>query len=390
MSGKRAFELEAQHGRQSKAARFNVHVLKKLQAAITEDPEINLVERLPADYTQRLMEMRKPLESSPKKIKYNQPDSVEGDEDIRRSLCPSDPVEIVFPLSDAVEKLIEPVSQTAEVLPVGLSQRLFEVLENSEILWKAPFARQKGVFKCSAEIVVKAVRNMEHYTEYTALQYLDRHKSNIPAPKPLGLVRMSGITLIFMSYMGSAPLGEVWHTLDSCQKTSLSNQLNTILEDLRTLPFTEGSPLGGVAGEGCRDLRRHVRTSKTPITSLEDFETFLFASSHPGGSVFVEFLRRLSPSLTDHTGPRIVFTHGDIRPDNIMVELDENKKYIVSGILDWEYSGFYPDYYESVRCTNCLSPYEEDDWFLYLPECVSPNTYAQWWLFDRVRETRVV
>jgi hypothetical protein len=151
----------------------------------------------------------------------------------------------VFPLSDAVAKLIEPVSQTAEGLRVGLSQRLFEVLKSSEILWKAPFARQKGIFKCSAEIVVKAIRNMEHFTEYTALQYLDRYKSNIPVPKPLGLVRMSGISLIFMSYIGCTPLGAVWHTLDSYRKHSLSSQLNTILADLRTLPFIEGSPLGG-------------------------------------------------------------------------------------------------------------------------------------------------
>jgi hypothetical protein len=282
------------------------------------------------------------------------------------------------------------VSQTAEGLPAGLSQKVFEVLQSSEVLWKAPFARQKGVFKCSADIVVKAIRNMEHYTEYTTLQYLDRHKSNIPAPKPLGLVRMSGISLIFMSYMRSTPLGEVWHTLKSCQKTSLRNQLNTILADLRTLPVTEGAPLGGVAGEGCKDLRRHVRMSNTPIFSLEDFETFLFSSPHAGGSVFVEFLRRLSPSFAQTSGSRIVFTHGDIRPDNIMVELADNNQYMISGILDWEYSGFYPDYYESVRCTNCLSPYEEDDWFLYLPECISPNTYAQWWLLDRVRESRVV
>ncbi|CAG8088628.1 unnamed protein product [Penicillium nalgiovense] len=388
MAGKREFDSEsAQPASKSKAARFNAHILKKLQAAVMKDPEINLAEQFPPEYPQRLMEMRNPIESSPKKTKYNPP---EADEDIRRSLCPSDPVEIVFPLSDAVAKLIEPMSQTAEGSPVGLSQRLFEVLQSSEILWKAPFARQKGVFKCSAEIVVKAVRNMEHFTEYTALQYLDRHKSNIPVPKPLGLVRMSGISLIFMSYMGSTPLGEVWHTLDSCQKNSLSSQLNTILADLRTLPFTEGSPLGGVAGEGCRDLRRHVRMSETPITSLKDFETFLFSSPHPGGKVFVEFLSQLSSSFPDHSGPRIVFTHGDIRPDNIMVELDDNNKYMLSGILDWEYSGFYPDYYESVRCTNCLGPYEEDDWFLYLPECVSPKFYAQWWLLDRVRETRVI
>ncbi|CAG8224377.1 unnamed protein product [Penicillium olsonii] len=374
----------AQHTSESKAARFNARTLKKLQAAITKDPEIDLLEQFPMEYQERLMEMRKSNESFPKNVKHNP-----ADEDIRHSLCPSDPVEIVFPLSDTVAKLIGPTSQPAG-LPAALSQRLFEVLWSSETIWKAPFARQKGVFKCSAEVVVKAIHNMEHYTEYTALQYLDHHKSSIPVPKPLGLVRMSGISLIFMSYMRSTPLGNVWHTLDSGQKTSLSNQLNIILEDLRTLPFTEGSPLGGVAGEGCRDLRRHVRASKTPITSLEDFETFLFSSSHPGGNVFVEFLRQLSPLSIAHSGPRIVFTHGDIRPDNIMVQLADNNKYMISGIIDWEYSGFYPDYYESVRCTNCLSPYGEDDWFLYLPECVSPSIYAQWWLFDRIRELRVV
>ncbi|KAJ5804563.1 uncharacterized protein N7518_000866 [Penicillium psychrosexuale] len=371
MAGKRAFDSEgAQHA--SEAVRFNARTLKKLQAAITKDPEIDLADQFPTRYSERLMEMRTTIESPPKKTRT-------ADEDIRESICPSDPVEIVFPLSDAVAKLLEPISQTAEGLP--LSQRLFEVLKSSEILWKAPFYR-KGVFKCSSEIVVKAIRNMEHNTEYTALQYLNRHKPNILVPKPLGLVRMGRISLIFMTHMGSTTLGEVWHTLESYQKTSISNQLNTILADLRTLPFTEGTPLGGVAGEGCRDLRRHVRVSETPIVSLEDFETFLFSSPHPGGNVFIKFLRQLSPSVTNHSGPRIVFTHGDIRPDNITVKLTDND-YMVSGILDWEYSGFYPDYYESVRCTNCLRPYEEDDWFLYLPDCVSPTIYAQWWLLDR-------
>ncbi|KXG52957.1 uncharacterized protein PGRI_000070 [Penicillium griseofulvum] len=188
MTEKRGFDSEgAQLASKSKAARFNTHVLKKLQAAVTKDPETNLAEQFPAEYPQRLMEMRKPIENPPKKTKYNPQGLSKADEDIRRSLCPSDPVEIIFPLSDRVAKLLESVSLTWEDLPVGLSQRLIEVLQSSEILWKAPFARQKGVFKCSAEIVVKAVRNMEHYTEYTTLQYLDRHKPDIPAPKPLGL-----------------------------------------------------------------------------------------------------------------------------------------------------------------------------------------------------------
>lgn len=42
-------------------------------------------------------------------------------------------------------------------------------------------------------------------------------------------------------------------------------------------------------------------------------------------------------SKSDHA----VFTHGDIERRNIMV--DECR---VIGIIDWEYAGWYPDYWE--------------------------------------------
>ncbi|KAL4810247.1 hypothetical protein BDV18DRAFT_156616 [Aspergillus unguis] len=41
--------------------------------------------------------------------------------------------------------------------------------------------------------------------------------------------------------------------------------------------------------------------------------------------------------------------------------------------IDWEYSGFYPEYYEAAKSTNCLSPFEEDDWYLFLPECLAKD-----------------
>lgn len=173
--------------------------------------------------------------------------------------------------------------------------------------------------------------------------------------------------------------------LDSDQKASVRGQLETILTKLRSLPYVHGRPLGGVAGEGCKDARRHLRRSDKPIKTLSEFEDFMFSSSRPGGLVFVEFLRQLSPCLSS---PNTVFTHGDLRPDNITVEIVDRNRCVVTGLLDWEYSGFYPDYYEAVRCTNCLSSCENNDWFLFLPDCISPKRYTHWWLLDRVRETR--
>lgn len=163
-------------------------------------------------------------------------------EDTRESLNPSDTVHILFSLSQEVLKLVEDLSKTAGPLPNGLSQRLFEVMQASEVLWKAPFAVHKMVLKCTADIVVKAVRDMDDYTEYTTLQYLEQHIPDCPAPRPLGCVRMSGTSLIFLTHKPSTSLGEIWHALDHDQKASFRDQLEAIITKLRSLPYVDGCP----------------------------------------------------------------------------------------------------------------------------------------------------
>lgn len=285
-------------------------------------------------------------------------------------------------------RLLEEVSEIADPLPHGLSQRMLELMQRGVVLWKSPLPNKMMVFKCAADIVVKAIRRVDDDTEYTTLQYLERHKPAIPAPRPLGYVRMSGITLIFQTYKPSTTLAAVWPQLDSGEKASIRDQLNAIMSDLRSIPYPDSSALGGVAGEGCKDIRMHLRQSEKPIRSLAEFEEFLFSSPHPGGQVFVELLRQLYPRQPEEM--KIVFTHGDLRPDNIAVDMDHRNQWVVTGLLDWEYSGFYPEYCETFKCTNCIAPYEEDDWYLFLPDCISPKRYAHWWLLDRVREARVV
>lgn len=126
--------------------------------------------------------------------------------------------------------------------------------------------------------------------------------------------------------------------------------------------------------------------SSTLINEAPSHFSFILTFARPYPLFYLSFLTCIP--LFDREAPdcRLGRWRGKGNP----TQLDDNNKYVLSGILDWEYSGFYPDYYESVRCTNCLGPYEEDDWYLFLPECVSPKFYAQRWLLDRVRETRVV
>lgn len=59
MGQKRHFDdSNVEKSPKSKASRFNAHTVRKLQAAINDDPEVDLVSRMPMDYSSRLIEMR--------------------------------------------------------------------------------------------------------------------------------------------------------------------------------------------------------------------------------------------------------------------------------------------------------------------------------------------
>lgn len=243
------------------------------------------------------------------------------------------------------------------------------------------------VLRASESIAVKVVRDVDNITEYTSIQYLWDQKPSIPAPQPHGLVKISKFYLIFMTFISGLDLEEAWPQLEDYQKQDISAQLDVILSDLRSLPFPRNQPLGGVQGEGCKDARRNIRTSSKPIITPKDFDDFIFSHSSFGSSVYLRFLR--SHFLSDEPVPDCVFTHGDIRPANIKVTQNEDGSWKVVGILDWEYSGFYPAYWESLKITNNLSTIEGSDWYLYLPKCVSPLHNPTRWLLDRIWDQHV-
>lgn len=52
-------------------------------------------------------------------------------------------------------------------------------------------------------------------------------------------------------------------------------------------------------------------------------------------------------------GHKIVFTHADLNPRNIlvdrMVQPDGSRGWKVTGIVDWETSGYYPEYWDYTK-----------------------------------------
>ena len=143
--------------------------------------------------------------------------------------------------------------------------------------------------------------------------------------------------------------------------------------------------MGGVGGEGVKDLHQEDYRSDTAIETVAEFEDFKFSLSKCASESYIKFLKALLPL----TAKRGVFTHGDLRPANIMVQMDECNNCMVKGIVDWEDSGFYPDFHEATKCTNLLDACKNTDWYQYLPKCISPSTFPQWWLVDHLWDINI-
>ena len=188
-----------------------------------------------------------------------------------------------------------------------------------------------------------------------------------------------------MSFIPGVTLDKIWSKLQQEQKITISSQLNGILLKLRKLRVPDGVILGGTCGEGCKDTRRHTRICREPIKTCADFDDFRFSNPIFGSPTYISLLRSMSP----HQNANVVFSHGDIRPENIVVQASEPNECAVTGILDWEKSGFYPEYFECLKATSNMSPVDADDWFMYLPHCASPRTYPQEWALDRIWDSHV-
>ncbi|OIW32048.1 APH-domain-containing protein [Coniochaeta ligniaria NRRL 30616] len=350
--------------RKTPAAQWNTRMLRGLADALEKDPEADITTLLPRHYSQKLRSLQKP--GNPTSA------STFPIADIRSRFCTTDKVTVVFELEPEVTSLL----QNQE----SISESIVDLLAKGEVLHEGLSPASVMVFRVADGIAVKITDEDSVATEHTSLVYLKEHLSDFPAPKPLGAVRFGIFCLLFTTFIPGLDLERAWPRLEASQKSSISTQLDTLFSDLRSLPFPENRPLGGVNGDGCKDARRALRVNAEPILDVGQFDEFIFSRPKRASPLYTGFLRRFIPA----DAMKCVFTHGDVRPANIMVDRDEDGAWKVVGVIDWERSGFYPEYWESVKVNNNLAPMDRFDWYDYLPECISPNRYPIRWLLDRV------
>jgi hypothetical protein len=191
--------------------------------------------------------------------------------------------------------------------------------------------------------------------------------------------------MMFYSAIDGDPLSSVWALLSNTEKLQVQQQLQAIFSALRGIALPSAPATLGFAGK-VKDCRRHIREA-TNLSSEKEFNDFLLVPLLPRiSSQHCELLR--SKMKDDH---RIVFTHGDLHPRNIMVARDtEAETVTITGLLEWELGGWYPEHWEYVKALNTLSTLDGDedtalaDWWMYLPPVIT--SYDAEWALDYVLE----
>ncbi|KAF5694108.1 kinase-like domain-containing protein [Fusarium denticulatum] len=177
--------------------------------------------------------------------------------------------------------------------------------------------------------------------EYNALKVLEE-KTSIPAPRVFDIVSQNNdeddLSYLLMSRVPGTSLAICRDALSDQDYANLSVQLKDCVSQIRNIPKPTNNRMAicNTLGEACRDPRIRDWTPIGPYSDEASFSQNLRFSDEPS--------RR---------GHKIVFTHGDLNPRNIMMERVSNSSGVrgwrLSGIIDWETAGYYPEYWDYTK-----------------------------------------
>lgn len=208
------------------------------------------------------------------------------------------------------------------------------------------------VFKVDETTVVKSGDSVR-FAEAAALK-LVRERTSIPVPEVYNVYKdeASGHVHIIMEFIEGDVLDKVWDQFDRNQKDEVIQQLHGIFVELRNI---KGTFIGSVDGTSCEDqVFSDELGAYGPYEDETAFNNGLVTAMERSqqGAWVVTLSDIVLNTLKNH---EIVMSHGDISPRNIIVRGTK-----VVAILDWEMSGFYPEYWDYIK--SLYKPAWESGW----------------------------
>ncbi|OJD15262.1 hypothetical protein AJ78_04484 [Emergomyces pasteurianus Ep9510] len=228
------------------------------------------------------------------------------------------------------------------------------------------------IARISPDVVVKFGPHVT-VTEAKSMIFVGQNARTVPVPEVFACYSYGPIdrdvddygslfdTYIFMSFVEGQTLDTVWGSYDEATKHHVADQLKECLHDLRNI--SGGTYIGSIDRGPVTDQILTGSLNKGPFDSEESFNNTLidvYQANAPKRHV-----RSLLTGMLSQNKHRTVFTHGDLRLQNIMVKSGR-----ITGILDWEFSGWYPEYWEFSKALYVWK--WQNDWIDYLMDILQP------------------
>nr|ODN98754.1 hypothetical protein L204_02718 [Cryptococcus depauperatus CBS 7855] len=199
-----------------------------------------------------------------------------------------------------------------------------------------------SVIKLNDVLIVKYGMFVTQY-EYMVTEIMNKIFPDL-VPTPVSFIRHSGISIIVMKKLPGVTLNEYIQAGATVEQVhQVCDEIRSFIVKLRNLDPDEIDPSGqhgtvrGIvqceSGLDLDKLARGFLRTGPPSVLLEQPDVM----RELAGSTFD--MDMLSKEIA--SGCKLVVTHGDLLPCNILVHNDH-----LSGIIDWEWAGIYPSCWE--------------------------------------------
>lgn len=224
-----------------------------------------------------------------------------------------------------------------------------------------------------------------HLTEAATMKFI-RERTLIPVPQVHSSFIYNGQAYILMERIRAETLPAAWGGLSPSARVDIFNQLKGMIEELRSLKPPPGTGVESCTGGSLYDSRiKHCRPRFGPFKTIQEFQLWLREGLRPsevsGRDHDQEWQDIVHMAdMQDGPWPIPVFTHADLNPFNILIRGEK-----VVGIIDWEFAGWYPHYWEYTSAWHgniIRTGWQGDlDQFLepFRKELAMEHTRQKWW-----------
>ncbi|KAJ6784054.1 hypothetical protein PWT90_00341 [Aphanocladium album] len=173
--------------------------------------------------------------------------------------------------------------------------------------------------------------------EPAALKLLEKHAPTVPAPLFVDTMPLvaDGKPWLIMTGMPGQRVDEVIHRMTYPERHQLADDLAHAMASFRNIPNTSNFLIASASGSRLQDPRASTGGCG-PYHTEAEFNRQIARGREQ------DLMQKLPHAYSrEH---QVVFTHADLFPSNILVDAGR-----LSGIVDWQFAGFYPAYWEYTK-----------------------------------------